>query len=172
MSASEEIKGTSELGGVGTTEAHPGPHDRPRAGLPRARTITPTSPRSSCSSIWAPLSPGHPTRSKASPTRCSRSFPGVGEHSCSRGHAGGFRERLLEGTWAGHVAEHIAIELQRESGAQIYRGKTRGAGRARPLQRDLRVLGGAGWTRGRADRRPARQSSGRSGPGLRSPERA
>ena len=54
--------------------------------------------------------------------------PGVGEHSCSRGHAGGFRERLLEGTWAGHVAEHIAIELQRESGAQVYRGKTRGAG--------------------------------------------
>jgi cyanophycin synthetase len=55
-------------------------------------------------------------------------LPGVGEHSCSRGHAGGFRERLLEGTWAGHVAEHIAIELQRESGAQVYRGKTRGAG--------------------------------------------
>jgi cyanophycin synthetase len=55
-------------------------------------------------------------------------LPRVGEHSCSRGHAGGFRERLLEGTWAGHVAEHIAIELQRESGAQIYRGKTRGSG--------------------------------------------
>ena len=56
-------------------------------------------------------------------------LPGVGEHSCSRGHAGGFRERLVEGTWAGHVAEHIAIELQRESGAHVYRGKTRGAGK-------------------------------------------
>ena len=55
-------------------------------------------------------------------------LPGVGEHSCSRGHAGGFRERLEEGTWAGHVAEHMAIELQRESGAQVYRGKTRGTG--------------------------------------------
>ncbi len=55
-------------------------------------------------------------------------LPGIGEHSCSRGHAGGFRERLIEGTWAGHVAEHIAIELQRESGAHVYRGKTRGAG--------------------------------------------
>jgi cyanophycin synthetase len=55
-------------------------------------------------------------------------LPGVGEHSCSRGHAGGFRQRLVEGTWAGHVAEHIAIELQRESGAHVYRGKTRGAG--------------------------------------------
>jgi len=55
-------------------------------------------------------------------------LPGVGEHSCSRGHEGGFRERLVEGTWAGHVAEHVAIELQRESGAQVYRGKTRGTG--------------------------------------------
>ncbi|HEY7761748.1 MAG TPA: cyanophycin synthetase, partial [Actinomycetota bacterium] len=55
-------------------------------------------------------------------------LPGIAEHSCSRGHAGGFLERLEEGTWAGHVAEHIAIELQRESGAQVYRGKTRGTG--------------------------------------------
>ena len=56
-------------------------------------------------------------------------LPGVGEHSCSLGRPGGFRERLLQGTWAGHVAEHIAIELQRESGAQVYRGKTRGTGK-------------------------------------------
>jgi cyanophycin synthetase len=55
-------------------------------------------------------------------------LPAVGEHSCSLGHAGGFRERLIEGTWAGHIAEHIAIELQRESGSHVYRGKTRGAG--------------------------------------------
>jgi cyanophycin synthetase len=55
-------------------------------------------------------------------------LPGVGEHSCSLGKRGGFRERLQEGTWVGHVAEHIAIELQRESGAQVYRGKTRSAG--------------------------------------------
>ena len=51
-------------------------------------------------------------------------LPGVGDHSCSLGKQGGFRERLLEGTWAGHVAEHIALELQRESGAHVYRGKT------------------------------------------------
>jgi len=55
-------------------------------------------------------------------------LPGLKEHSCSRGYAGGFVERLHEGTWAGHVAEHIAIELQRESGSHVYRGKTRGAG--------------------------------------------
>ncbi|HSL12331.1 MAG TPA: cyanophycin synthetase [Actinomycetota bacterium] len=55
-------------------------------------------------------------------------LPGLADHSCSRGRAGGFIERLHEGTWAGHVAEHIAIELQRESGSHVYRGKTRGAG--------------------------------------------
>ena len=55
-------------------------------------------------------------------------LPGVGEHSCSLGRRGGFRERLEDGTWVGHVAEHIAIELQRESGAHVYRGKTRSTG--------------------------------------------
>ncbi|MDP9342662.1 MAG: cyanophycin synthetase [Actinomycetota bacterium] len=54
-------------------------------------------------------------------------LPGIAEHSCSVGRAGGFVERLNEGTWLGHVAEHIALELQRESGAHIYRGKTRSA---------------------------------------------
>jgi cyanophycin synthetase len=55
-------------------------------------------------------------------------LPGLKDHSCSLGRPGGFVARLNDGTWAGHVAEHVAIELQRESGAQIYRGKTRGAG--------------------------------------------
>jgi len=54
-------------------------------------------------------------------------LPGVGEHSCSLGRQGGFRERLEEGTWLGHVAEHVALELQRESGAHVFRGKTRSA---------------------------------------------
>jgi cyanophycin synthetase len=58
-------------------------------------------------------------------------LPGVGEHSCSLGRRGGFRERLEEGTWLGHVAEHVALELQRESGAHVFRGKTRGAGEPR-----------------------------------------
>ena len=57
-------------------------------------------------------------------------LPGVGEHSCSLGKRGGFRERLEDGTWLGHVAEHVALELQRESGAHISRGKTRSAGTA------------------------------------------
>jgi cyanophycin synthetase len=55
-------------------------------------------------------------------------LPGVGEHSCSLGKRGGFADRLTDGTWLGHVAEHVALELQRESGAHISRGKTRSAG--------------------------------------------
>jgi cyanophycin synthetase len=54
-------------------------------------------------------------------------LPGLRDHSCSLGRPGGFIERLRDGTWVGHVAEHVALELQRESGAHIYRGKTRGA---------------------------------------------
>ena len=38
-------------------------------------------------------------------------------------------ERLREGTWLGHVAEHVALQLQREAGGEQRRGKTRGAGR-------------------------------------------
>ncbi|HWL37576.1 MAG TPA: cyanophycin synthetase [Frankiaceae bacterium] len=54
-------------------------------------------------------------------------LPGVADHSCSRGHKGGFLERLREGTWLGHVAEHVALQLQQETGAYTRRGKTRSA---------------------------------------------
>lgn len=46
------------------------------------------------------------------------------EHTCSPGIPGGFYERLDRGTWAGHVAEHIAIELQCLAGHDISFGKT------------------------------------------------
>ncbi len=55
-------------------------------------------------------------------------LPGVGEHSCSRGRKGGFAERLREGTWVGHVAEHVALQLQNEVGHDTRRGKTRSTG--------------------------------------------
>ena len=49
--------------------------------------------------------------------------PSLKDHSCSRGHPGGFGERLAEGTWLGHVAEHVAIALQRETGAHVSGGR-------------------------------------------------
>src|SRR4051795_11128920 len=52
-------------------------------------------------------------------------LPGLERHTCSRGHKGGFVERLREGTWMGHVAEHVALQLQQEAGHDMRRGKTR-----------------------------------------------
>jgi cyanophycin synthetase len=58
-----------------------------------------------------------------------RLLPGLVDHTCGVGRRGGFVERLREGTWLGHVAEHVALQLQREAGGEQRRGKTRGAGR-------------------------------------------
>jgi cyanophycin synthetase len=52
-------------------------------------------------------------------------LPALADHACSRGHAGGFVERLREGTWLGHVVEHVAIALQVLAGAHVALGKTR-----------------------------------------------
>ena len=52
-------------------------------------------------------------------------LPGLMNHSCSRGRRGGFVERLHEGTWVGHVAEHVALQLQQSVGHDMRRGKTR-----------------------------------------------
>lgn len=52
-------------------------------------------------------------------------LPGLARHHCSKGKAGGLVERLTDGTWLGHVAEHVAIELQSLAGAAVTRGKTR-----------------------------------------------
>jgi len=55
-------------------------------------------------------------------------LPGLRDHGCSLHRPGGFIERLFDGTWMGHVAEHVALELQREAGGSTTRGKTRRAG--------------------------------------------
>jgi cyanophycin synthetase len=57
-------------------------------------------------------------------------LPGLKEHGCSYGEPGGFLRRMEEdeGTWLGHVFEHVAIELQNMAGAHVTFGKTRGTG--------------------------------------------
>ncbi|MEO7251683.1 MAG: cyanophycin synthetase, partial [Arenimonas sp.] len=54
-------------------------------------------------------------------------LPGLAEHGCSYREAGGFLRRLREGegTWLGHVLEHVAIELQNVAGEDVTFGKTR-----------------------------------------------
>ena len=55
-------------------------------------------------------------------------LPGMIEHRCSVGERGGFLQRLEEGTWSGHVLEHVALELQTQAGMQTGFGKAREAG--------------------------------------------
>src|SRR5215211_3198336 len=52
-------------------------------------------------------------------------LPGLDGHGCCYQEPGGFVRRLREGTWLGHVVEHVAIELQSGAGAAVTRGKTR-----------------------------------------------
>ena len=54
-------------------------------------------------------------------------LPGLHEHGCSYREPGGFVKRLHEdeGTWMGHVMEHVAIELQNVAGSPVTYGRTR-----------------------------------------------
>ena len=52
-------------------------------------------------------------------------LPGLENHTCSTGVKGGFISRMQQGTWLGHVAEHVALQLQQEAGHDQRRGKTR-----------------------------------------------
>ncbi|RPH54161.1 ATP-grasp domain-containing protein [bacterium] len=54
-------------------------------------------------------------------------IPSLGQHGCSHGEDGGFVRRMKEdeGTWLGHVLEHIALELQTLAGTPVSFGKTR-----------------------------------------------
>jgi cyanophycin synthetase len=55
-------------------------------------------------------------------------LPTLEDHACSLGRRGGFITRLRDGTWVGHVAEHVALELQNLAGTDVRHGKTRGTG--------------------------------------------
>ncbi|WP_437286261.1 cyanophycin synthetase [Sorangium sp. So ce406] len=55
-------------------------------------------------------------------------LPGLAEHHCSRGKPGGFVERLREGTYWGHIVEHVALELSEPAGIGVTYGKTVYAG--------------------------------------------
>ncbi|MDR0274222.1 MAG: cyanophycin synthetase [Burkholderiaceae bacterium] len=55
-------------------------------------------------------------------------LPGLIEHRCSPGRRGGFLMRLRDGTWAGHILEHVALELQTQAGMKTGFGKARMTG--------------------------------------------
>ena len=63
--------------------------------------------------------------------RLLAALPSLAGHGCSYREAGGLMRRIDEGTWLGHVAEHVALELQALVGGRTTRGKTRSV-RGRP----------------------------------------
>lgn len=60
--------------------------------------------------------------------RLKAMFPSMYEHRCSEGVAGGFFSRVDDGTWMGHIIEHIALEIQTLAGMDVGFGRTRGYG--------------------------------------------
>ena len=55
-------------------------------------------------------------------------LPTLSEHRCSYGEEGGFVRRLQEGTWPGHILEHVALELQNIAGTPGGFGRARETG--------------------------------------------
>lgn len=52
-------------------------------------------------------------------------LPTLIEHRCGIGERGGFLQRVREGTWPGHILEHVTLELQTLAGMQGGFGKAR-----------------------------------------------
>ncbi|MBD1915268.1 MULTISPECIES: cyanophycin synthetase [Cyanophyceae] len=52
-------------------------------------------------------------------------LPSLIEHFCSPGHRGGFLSRVRQGTYMGHIVEHVALELQTMAGMPVGFGRTR-----------------------------------------------
>lgn len=57
--------------------------------------------------------------------RIEKLIPSLETHRCSKGAPGGFLLRVEEGTWMGHVIEHIALEIQTLAGMDTGFGRTR-----------------------------------------------
>jgi cyanophycin synthetase len=57
--------------------------------------------------------------------RLEKILPTLIEHRCSEGCRGGFFMRIEQGTWMGHVIEHIALEIQTLAGMDTGFGRTR-----------------------------------------------
>ena len=77
--------------------------------------------------------------------RLEKTFPTLFEHECSEGHPGGFFKRVREGTWMGHVIEHLALELQTLAGMDTGFGRTRSTGQHGVYNVVFSYIGRKGW---------------------------
>ena len=93
----------------------------------------------------------HPTNTITGFTdRLLTLLPRLSEHTCSRGVPGGFVERLREGTWMGHLAEHVALQVQKEAGHELSRGRLArsGVGEGSTTSSTATLTRGSGWRLG------------------------
>lgn len=77
---------------------------------------------------WVDIGPLEDSPSNLIPgfyERLTAWLPTLAEHRCGIGEPGGFLQRLREGTWPGHILEHVTLELQSLAGMQGGFGKAR-----------------------------------------------
>ncbi|MEW6562911.1 MAG: cyanophycin synthetase [Pseudomonadota bacterium] len=80
---------------------------------------------------WVDIGPLEDSPSNTIPgfyERLSSWLPSLIEHRCSIGERGGFLQRVREGTWPGHILEHVTLELQNLAGMPGGFGKARETG--------------------------------------------
>ncbi len=78
--------------------------------------------------VWLDIGPLEYSPSNLIPgfyERLTAWLPTLAEHRCGIGEPGGFLLRVREGTWPGHILEHVTLELQTLSGMQGGFGKAR-----------------------------------------------
>ena len=77
---------------------------------------------------WLDIGPLEDSPSNTIPgfyERLTAWLPTLVEHRCGIGERGGFLLRVREGTWPGHILEHVTLELQTLAGMQGGFGKAR-----------------------------------------------
>ena len=77
---------------------------------------------------WLDIGPLEDSPSNTIPgfyERLTAWLPTLVEHRCGIGEHGGFLQRVREGTWPGHILEHVTLELQTLAGMQGGFGKAR-----------------------------------------------
>lgn len=77
---------------------------------------------------WLDIGPLEDSPSNTIPgfyERLTAWLPSLAEHRCGIGEPGGFLQRVREGTWPGHIMEHVTLELQSLAGMQGGFGKAR-----------------------------------------------
>ena len=57
-------------------------------------------------------------------TRLLDVLPGLAEHHCGMARPGGFVDKMTQGTYFGHVVEHVALELSHLIGREVNFGRT------------------------------------------------